>query len=70
MSVAMPALLDACRPGPRIFVRRADARAQKVAKTAKEIVAGCLRNPLNLRICTRQGSNLQPCDPKSHTLSN
>src|SRR3984893_15404673 len=20
--------------------------------------------------CTRQGSNLQPCDPKSHTLSN
>jgi hypothetical protein len=22
------------------------------------------------RACTRQGSNLQPCDPKSHTLSN
>jgi hypothetical protein len=27
------------------------------------------RKSLIIRQCTRQGSNLQPCDPKSHTLS-
>ena len=42
---------------------------QKVAKTLVGIAAHSMRKSFAFRQCTRQGSNLQPCDPKSHTLS-